>query len=279
MKAKPNTEKIFLVLGINGKTGSRVAKRLLENGYKVRSGSRSAEIPFDWEDRETWKSVVKDIDAVYVSFQPDLAMPGGVEIISAFSKVAVEQGVKKLVLLSGRGEPEAQECEDAVINSGADWTIVRASWFFQNFSEGNFLDPVLSGNVALPAGYIREPFIDTDDIADVAFAALTDDKHNGQIYEVTGPELLTFKEAVEAITLATRRVITYQQITIEDYKALLREYDLPEAIINLIDYLFTEVLDGRNENITDGVEKALGRKPKSFSEFANESAATGIWNV
>lgn len=277
MSAKQNTEKTFLVLGANGKTGSRVVKQLIEKNYNVRIGSRSAETPFDWEDPSTWKPVLKDVDAVYITFQPDLAMPGGVEIISSFSNMAVASGVKKLVLLSGRGEPEAQECEEAVIDSGADWTIVRASWFCQNFSEGNFLEPILAGYVALPAGNVREPFIDTDDIADVVTASLTDDKHNSQIYEVTGPRLLTFKEAVTEIAIAMGKTIHYEEISIDDYKAFLVEYNVPDVIINLITYLFTEVLDGRNESITDGVERALGRKPRDFSEYTNKTAESGIW--
>lgn len=277
MNAKQNTEKTFLVLGANGKTGSRVVKQLIEKNYNVRIGSRSAEIPFIWEDSSTWKPVLKDVDAVYITFQPDLAMPGGIEIISSFSNIAVASGVKKLVLLSGRGEPEAQECEEAVIDSGADWTIVRASWFCQNFSEGNFLEPILAGYVALPAGNVREPFIDTDDIADVVTASLTDDKHNSHIYEVTGPRLLTFKEAVTEIAIATGKTIHYEKISIDDYKASLVEYNVPDVIINLITYLFTEVLDGRNESITDGVERALGKKPRYFSEYANKTAESGIW--
>lgn len=279
MSAKQNTEKTFLVLGSNGKTGSRIVKQLLEKKYKVRIGSRSAEISFDWEDVSTWKPVLKDVDTVYITFQPDLALPGSVETISSFSKMAVASGVKKFVLLSGRGEPEAQECEEAVIHSGADWTIVRASWFCQNFSEGNFLEPILAGYVALPAGNVREPFIDTDDIADVVSAALTDDKHNGQIYEVTGPRLLTFKEAVIEIAAAAGKTIHYEEISIDHYKAALAEYNVPNVIINLITYLFTEVLDGRNESITDGVERALGRKPRDFSEYAKRAAESGVWNT
>ncbi|RWX00416.1 NmrA family NAD(P)-binding protein [Flavobacterium cerinum] len=279
MSAKQNTEKTFLVLGSNGKTGSRVVKQLLEKKYKVRIGSRSAEISFDWEDVSTWKPVLKDVDTVYITFQPDLALPGSVETIASFSKIAVASGVKKLVLLSGRGEPEAQECEQAVIRSGADWTIVRASWFCQNFSEGNFLEPIIAGYVALPAGNVREPFIDTDDIADVVSAALTDDKHNGHIYEVTGPRLLTFKEAVIEIAAASGKTIHYEEISIDHYKATLAEYNVPNVIINLITYLFTEVLDGRNESITDGVERALARKPRDFSEYAKRATESGVWNT
>lgn len=274
---KENGKMKILVLGGTGKTGSRVARRLQEKGLSVKIGSRSAQLRFDWEDDSTWMPSLQKIDAVYISFQPDLAVAGTVDKIRLLTNMAVESGAKTLVLLSGRGEVEAEQCEQVVANAGIAWTIVRASWFNQNFNEGNFLEPVLAGYVALPAGEVGEPFIDTDDIADVAVAALTDDKHNGQIYEVTGPRLLTFKEAIDEIAGATGRPIQYEEISMNAYSSSLSAYGVPSDFISLITYLFTEVLDGRNAYITDGVERALGRKPTDFREYAKKAAATGIW--
>jgi uncharacterized protein YbjT (DUF2867 family) len=271
-----NKNKI-LVLGSTGKTGSRIVQRLTHLNWPMRHGSRSANPPFDWENSSTWKNAVTGIDSVYISFQPDLAMPGAVEIIRQFTQVAVGQGVKKLVLLSGRGEPEAQQCEDVVIQAGVAWTIVRASWFNQNFSEGNFLEPILAGHVALPAGDVGEPFIDVDDIADVAVAALTQDGHDGQLYEVTGPRLLTFEQAINEIAHATKRPVQYEQIPIEAYADGMKELDLPPDLISLITYLFTEVLDGRNSYISDGIERALGRKATDFSDYVKKTLSSGVW--
>ena len=127
--------------------------------------------------------------SVYVSYYPDLAVPGAVETVGAFAEMAVRHGVPRLVLLAGRGEPEAEQAEQAVRDSGAELTIVRSTWFAQNFSEDYMLEYVLSGEVALPAGDTPEPFVDADDIADVAVAALTEDRHVGQLYELTGPRL------------------------------------------------------------------------------------------
>lgn len=267
----------ILVLGATGKTGSRVIQRLDNLSWPVQHGSRSAHPRFDWENDTTWKNAVTDIHAVYISFQPDLAMPGAVRTIKQFAETAVAQGVKKLVLLSGRGEPEAQECEEVIKASGAAWTIVRASWFNQNFSEGNFLDQVQAGHVALPAGTVAEPFVDADDIADVAVAALTQDGHDGQLYEVTGPRLLTFEQAVNEIAEATQRPIQYEQINMEDYTAVMKEVGLPLDLISLISYLFTEVLDGRNAYLADGVERALGRKPTDFSAYVRKTVVSGVW--
>lgn len=271
------TLKTTLVIGGNGKTGSRVAKKLAEMGHPVRIASRSTEPKFDWNDTTTWEPALKDIDSVYITYQPDLAVPGATAAIKNLTRAAAESGVRKLVLLSGRGEREAQEAEDIVISSGLRWTIVRASWFNQNFSEGSFLDAILAGYVELPAGNIAEPFIDADDIADVAVAALTTEGHDGKIYEVTGPRLLTFKEAIDEIAKATGKPVQYQQVSMSAYAATLVEYNLPEDLIWLITYLFSEVLDGRNEKIAHGVEQALGRKPVDFSEYVKKAVAGGAW--
>ena len=275
---KENTEKKILVLGSTGKTGSRVWQRLTERGWPTQNGSRSANPRFDWEDTTTWKPVLQNIDAVYVAFQPDLAVPGAVETIRSFTELAVKSGAKKLVLLSGRGEPEAQDCEQVVMNSGvAEWTIVRASWFSQNFSEGYLLEPIMAGHVALPAGDMGEPFVDVDDIADVAVVALTEKGHNGQVYEVTGPRLLSFKQATAEVAKAIGRPVQYQQIPLNDFTAALAEQKIPKEYIDLLRYLFSEILDGRNANLTDGVQRALGRKPTDFAESIKKAIASGTW--
>ncbi|WP_229312368.1 NAD(P)H-binding protein [Larkinella punicea] len=267
-----------LVLGGTGKTGSRVVQRLTERGWPVRIGSRSATPAFDWLDEATWGPVLQGVGAVYITFQPDLAVPGAVASIQSFVKTAVETGVRKLVLLSGRGEPEAEACEQIVMNAGVDWTILRASWFNQNFSESYLLEPILAGYVTLPVGNVAEPFIDVDDIAEVAVAALTENGHTGQLYELTGPRLLTFKEAVGEIARTTGRSIQYAPVSMSAYAAMLQEYGIPEAFVALLTYLFTEVLDGRNASLADGVERALGRNPTDFAEYVRKTAITGVWN-
>ena len=216
--------------------------------------------------------------AAYVSYYPDVAVPGTAELIQAFAGTAVSAGVRRLVFLSGRGEPEAQRCEEAIRYSDARWTIVRASWFCQNFSEGFLLEPILDGELALPAGDVGEPFVDADDIADVAVAALTDDRHDGEIYEVTGPRLLTFAEAVAAIAAAAGRDIRYVPVSVDDYAAALVAANVPGDVVALTRYLFTEVLDGRNASVQDGVRRALNRPPRDFGDFARDAAATGVWH-
>ena len=264
--------------GGTGKTGRRVAERLVARGVPTRIGSRSSDLPFDWEKEATWAPVLQNVVSVYLTYFPDLAVPAAPDAIRAFSKLAVHNGVKRLVLLSGRGEDEAQRCERLVQESGAEWAIVRASWFSQNFSEAFLLEPLLGGVLALPAGSVTEPFIDADDIADVAVAALTEDGHSGQVYEVTGPRLLTFAQAVEEITKATGRDIRYVQISNQQFASQMAEHGVPEDVIALTTFLFDTVLDGRNSHVTDGVQRALGRPPRDFADYARDAAATGVWH-
>jgi len=266
-----------LVLGGTGKTGRRVVERLQARGMPVRIGSRSGEPPFDWEDEATWVPALRGVNSVYVSYSPDLAVPGAVEVVGSFANLAVTNGVPRLVLLAGRGEAEAEHAEQAVRDSGADLTIVRATWFMQNFSEDYMVEHVLSGEIALPAGDTPEPFVDADDIADVAAAALTDDKHVGQLYELTGPRLLTFADAAREISDATGREVRYAPVSIEEHATVAAEQGVPADVIELLTYLFSEILDGRNAHVTDGVERALGRGPRDFRDFARDAAAAGAW--
>jgi uncharacterized protein YbjT (DUF2867 family) len=283
METKNTQEKkMTLVLGGTGKTGRRVAERLKARGMPTRVGSRSGEPPFDWEDAATWAPALQNVESVYVSYYPDLAIPGAPAAVRAFAELAVQNGVRRLVLLSGRGEEEAQSTEQALREvgegAGVEWTIVRCAWFMQNFDENYLLEPILAGEVVLPSGDVPEPFVDADDIADVAVAALTEDGHAGQLYELTGPRLLTMEEAVGEISRATGREIRFVPVSLEEYEAVLAEADVPPEFLSFLTYLFGEILDGRNASLTDGVWRAVGREPKDFADYARDAAATGIWS-
>lgn len=276
MTAQTQQGKPTLVLGGTGKTGRRVVERLKERGLPVRVGSRSGEPPFDWEDQATWGPALEGVGSVYLTYYPDLAVPGAVEAARSFAELAVRSGVRRQVLLSGRGEPEA---ERAVRDTGADVTILRSTWFMQNFSEDYMLDHVLSGELRLPAGDVPTPFLDVDDIADVAVEALTDDRHVGQLYELTGPRSLTFAEAAAEIAEATGRDLQYVPISLEESAAEAAEHGVPPEVVELLTYLFKEVVDGRNADTTDGVERALGREPRDFADYARAAAASGVWDA
>ncbi len=270
---------ITLVIGATGKTGKRVADRLLQKGQGVRIGSRSSLPSFDWNNEAGWDAALDGVSNIYITYSPDLAMPGAKDAISALVWRAKLNGVKRLVILSGRGEEEAQACEQIVADSGLEWTVVRASWFSQNFSEGAFIDMVLGGAITLPAGDTPEPFVDVDDIADVAVAALSEDGHDGEIYEVTGPRLMTMADIAADLSAATDREIAFVDVPHDAFIEGLTKSGAPNDVVWMLDYLFSTVLDGRNAHLTDGIDRALGRAPKDFADYARDVAATGAWRV
>ncbi len=270
------THRIFLTGG-TGKTGRRVANRLKRQNIDVRIGSRSATPAFDWDDQSNWDTHLAGATAAYITHAPDVALPGALEQVEHFMTNALKHGVKRLVLLSGRGEDAAVKAENSLKASGADWTIVRASWFAQNFSEGLFAPNIAEGTVLFPRDGMLEPFIDADDIADIVTAALTDDRHIGQLYEVTGPRLMTFRQAFAEIAAVTGRPIHYVPVEIDEYLAAVRHAGVPDMYVSLLEILTREVLDGRNANTTDGVERALGRPATDFATFVAKAAAAGAW--
>lgn len=266
-----------LIIGKNGKTGSRVDALLTQAGYQTRAVSRGTAPAFDWDDPSNWLDVMSGCDAAYVCFQPDLAVPAATQAIEKFIHVAKQAGIAHIVLLSGRGEEGAQKAEQILMASGLSWNVVRASWFAQNFSEGFLIEGILNQTVALPAGDIPEPFIDVDDIAEVAVACLTRASLSNQVFEVTGPELLTFKQCVAKISVALARPINYVPITCDEFLEGLKAQGLPSDVLWLMNELFSVVMDGRNSYVCAGVEDALGRSATSFDDYVAKNIERGVW--
>lgn len=269
----------ILVLGGKGKTGRRVAERLTATGQPVRIGSRFGVPPFDWEDPTTWPGTLAGVWSVYITYQPDLAFPGAADRVGAFADMAVANGVRRLVLLSGRNEPEAQRAERLVVDSGAEWTLVRSSFFSQNFSESFFADLVSRREITLPAGYVAEPFVDADDVAEIVAESLTSDRHVDRLYEVTGPRLLTMFDVAAEISEKTGRDVRYVPVTGDEFASILRAEGLPDDVAAGITDLFTQVLDGRGAYLSDGVQQALGRPPRDFADYVRETAGSGAWGA
>jgi uncharacterized protein YbjT (DUF2867 family) len=280
MTQTPHTSspRTTLVVGATGKTGSRVYQRLLAAGLPVRPASRSSATYFDWDDPGSWLSALTDVDAAYITFYPDLALPGAAETVRSFVDMALSRNVNRLVLLSGRGEEGARRAEVLLQESGADWTIVRCGFFSQNFSE-IFADAVRYGTMAMPAGAGADPFLDVDDVADVVVAALADDRHIGQLYELSGPRLLTLYEVAEALSDAIGRPVTHVPLSRKGYAAELVTHGIPTEAADQIADVVADALDGRNAVITDGVERVLGRPARDFVEYARDAAATGVWDL
>ncbi|MGP6088370.1 NAD(P)H-binding protein [Antarctobacter jejuensis] len=270
------SDKPILVIGASGKTGSRVARKLEAKGLPLRRGTRRSATPFDWDAPETWAPALRGTRAAYVTYFPDLAFPGAVDKLESLCETTHDAGVEHLVLLSGRGEHHARLGEQVVRDSGVDFTIVRAAWFAQNFSEGYLRDPILAGVLPMPGGDIAEPIIDIEDIADVAVAALTEDGHKGALYEVTGPRLMTFAEMAADLSQATGREIRHIPITFDDFHANIAQAG-GDFVADVFTAIARETLDGRNARTSDGVMRALGRPPRDFADFAQDAARANAW--
>lgn len=266
----------ILILGATGKTGSRIAARLEAQGHPVRRGSRSAPIPFDWEKPATWSPALAGMRAVYISYYPDVAVPGAVERVSAFIDAAKAAGAARLVLLTGRKERHAERAEAVLQGAGVAHTILRAAWFAQNFSEGALRDAIMAGVLPMPGGDVLEPIVDVEDIADVAVAALTEDGHDGEVYEITGPRLMGFAQMAEALSAASGRPVAHAPLSLEEFHDALVPLQ-GEMLAEVVTGIARETLDGRNAHLADGVERALGRAPRDFADFAAAAARAGAW--
>ncbi len=271
------THSLTVVVGGNGKTGRRVVERLTAMGRPVRPVSRSTPVSFDWEDHTTWPAALDGATSAYITYQPDLAAPGSIDAITAFGKAAEQAGLERLVLLSGRGEPDAQACERILLDGPIPTTVLRCSFFAQNFSEHFLQGPVLDGVIALPAGDVLEPVVDADDVADVAVLALTTDGHTGEVYELTGPTLLSFHEMAAALSAAIGNEVVYLPVSVDAYATEAIAAGVPADEADMLASLFAHIFAGHNATLADGVQRALGRPARSFAAFAADAADAGAW--
>lgn len=261
----------ILIIGAGGQTGRKVSQKLDSLGIPHKKVSRTSSFKFDWNDEDTWKGALYGTSALYLNYFPNPALPPAIKHIYKICNLAKELNVKHITLLSERGNEVAKLCESIVINSVESSTIVRASQFYQNFTEGFFNYCIENCTFALPVANIKEPFIDIDDIADVVVASLTDERHKNMIYEVTGPELLSFSDVANKFSEVLGKNIKFTQVSLGEFSLTLNRLGLAQEIIQMFRYLFTVTLDGRNESLSNGVELALNRLPKTFDDFIHQN--------
>jgi uncharacterized protein YbjT (DUF2867 family) len=274
----------MLILGGKGKTGRRVVAQLEAAGVPVRPASRSSERRFDWYDESTWPGIVAGVHTAYLA--PPVG-PTGLAQACRFVKQAADEGLRRVVLLSGRGvgSPGREfavyesglDLEHALKDSGADWTIVRPAWFMQNFSEDFLREYVMAGEIRLSAGTGAEAWIDTDDVGDVMAAALLDERHTGQTYSLSGPRTLTMAEVAGELTTATGRPIRYVDLEPDEHVAELTGFGLTQEDAEAVRDLFAVIRNHRSEYVSNGVEEVLGRAPRDFTDWARSTAQAGAW--
>lgn len=278
MNNNPTPTAPILVTGGTGKTGRRVTDLLRRAGQPVRVAARSTDPALDWTDQATWPAVLADVEVAYLCYSPDLSFPGAADVMGAFARNAVDAGVRRAVLLSGRGEPLAQDAEAAVAATGIDLTVLRSSFLAQNFSEDFLVEGVRHGRVSLPtSGRFGEGIIDADDVAEAVVSVLLDDIPGQRTFELSGPRLLDFEEVVSIISGAAGHPVVFDAVTPDAYLAELEGAGLPAPLAALYTELFVSFLDGRNATLTDGVQQLLGRQPRDFADVVQQAAGTGVW--
>jgi uncharacterized protein YbjT (DUF2867 family) len=161
-----------------------------------------------------------------------------------------------------------------VRDSGLDWTILRPCWFAQNFTEAfPRLTIEASSVVVAPSGNGRIPFVDAEDIAAVGVAALTDNRHSGKVYELSGPEAMTFADAAAELSKMAGRTIRHVDPGLNAWQAELITTGVPGEYAALLTDVMVAIRDGGEEYVTDGVQRAIGRSPASFATWAAREAA------
>lgn len=268
-----------LVTGVRGKTGVPLAELLAARPEIELLGGSSdpatvtvggvRPTAFSWDDPSGWAAASDGVDAVYV-VRPDRA--DAPELIGAL--LAQVSPSTHVVLLSEQDAdyvgPEgwAMRAERAVRESGRPWTVLRPSWFMQVFTDPRFYGGRVAETGELPfsSGGSTVAWIDTRDIAAVAERALLDEQHDGQVYELSGPEALTLSRTAELLAQATGRPVVHRETTVED------ELDGTEGFIrDLTALTFERVHAGSYSVVTDTVERVTGRPAGSLREFLDAS--------
>ncbi|MEU8824919.1 NAD(P)H-binding protein [Streptomyces sp. NPDC048636] len=270
-----------LVLGGTGKTGSRVATALRRRDLSPAVASRRGPVRFDWADRSTWEPALAGNEAVYVV---DSQGPDASAEVGDFAAAAARARVRRLVLLSGRPYGEIAgdgwlATEKAIQASSLDWTILRPTWFAQNFTElPEFFGTLWSGagELRMPTGEGRDAFIDLEDLADVAATALTEEGHAGRTYVLSGARSLSLGQAVAEIAEASGRPLRFVPVTEDAYRAELIAAGHPDPFVDGLIELFRHIREERGAEPVDGVREVLGRAPRDFTDYVTRTDFSAV---
>lgn len=269
--------------GATGKAGKRVVAALTAAGVPVRAASRHPGEPsgsvtpvrFDWYDESTWTPAVGDAAAVFLK-----GLDSDDDAAAIMTRFLAASSVSRVVLMSAVGvdrTPEAaprRAVELAVERSGKSWTILRPSWFLQNFDEDEwvFARALRERNeLYAGSGESRVGFTDTRDLADAAVAVLTEDGHEGRGYTITGPDQLTFGEMAQLLAEVSGRPIRHVDATPSEHRAHFAKSGRPEAWVNHMLHLFELVRAGVFSPVTADFERLTGKKPRTPRQYAEEN--------
>jgi uncharacterized protein YbjT (DUF2867 family) len=284
----------ILVTGASGNIGSEIVKQLLgvgpavsikaavhsrQNVKKVKDGDRVKVIPIDYNESDTLREALKDVDKLFlltpdVPNAPDLASNAVTEAKKAGIRHIVKQSVMGANLEADVGTMRLhRQVEEIIEQSGIPFTFLRPNEFMQNFI--NFHSPSIKGNNAfyIPLEDAKVSLVDVRDIAAVAVKSLIDeDKHKNKTYLITGPEALTYHQVAEVLSNATGRKINYVNISDEEARTAMKEIGMSNWLINTVSELSDYFRKGKASEVSSAVEEVTGRKPISFSQFARDHA-------
>jgi uncharacterized protein YbjT (DUF2867 family) len=280
--------KTILVTGLRGKTGRQVAAALLRRkGVVVRGAARSIEglhIPgvslsrFDWQEPASWSAALADVEAIYL-LRPKTTNPAN-SIAEILRFAGSLQRVVFLSEIDGGNRPDdtdERKAERTVMSSPIPWTILRPNWFMQNFTEPSFYLEALrdAGELKVPTGGQATTFVDTRDIADVAAAALLDDGHAERCYTLTGPQAITWADAVRLIGKAAGHTFRYVDPPLEEHLATLASKGTATSTVDYLGRVYGCIRDGRTSIVSGDVQQVTGHPARSFSAFVEENRK--IW--
>jgi uncharacterized protein YbjT (DUF2867 family) len=260
----------FLIIGGTGKVGSRVSKYLSSAGHVARVASRTGgDIRFDWRDPASYRPAVIGVDGIFV-VGPGSATDWSASLTELLASASAV-GVRHVVLLSARGveflpDGAVARAENALTAGPIPWTILRPSHFAQNFTEAMFV-PV-DGAVIAAVGDGAEPFVDVDDIAQVAATVFDTDGWKNETVDISGPEALGFDEAVTILSTHAKRSLRFEDESDDDHIARLRSANTPEGYIEWRMAMLGGIRRGEDSYVSDGVRRVLGRPATSFGEWA-----------
>jgi uncharacterized protein YbjT (DUF2867 family) len=264
----------FLVIGGTGKVGRRLSRVLRAQGHDPRIASRSGgDVRFDWHDPATYDAATRGADGAFVVGPGSATDWSG--LLTAFLAAAAANGVRRAVLLSARGveflpDGAVGRAEAALRRGPVPWTILRPAHFSQNFTEAMFVPA--DGVVTAPVGDGAEPFIDVEDIAEVAAAVLAADAWAGATIELSGPAALSFAGAVAVLGRAAGHPVRYQAEDRAAHVARLRAAGTPEGYITWRMAMLDGIRTGADAYLSDGVRQVLGRPATDFASWAAREA-------
>lgn len=265
-----------LITGGTGKTGRRLATRLLAQNVRFRIAARHPQVgdPFDWSVRESWPAALDGVSSVYLVPPPS----GDVAAMIDFIRLATDQGVRRFVLLSASllpaGGPGAGQVHAWLRDNAAEWVVLRPSWFMQNFSEGLHRATIMAEDRIYSATADgRVAFISADDIAAVACVAITGADALNTDLILTGPAAITYDEAAAFISEALGREVVHNRISAEALAARYRERGMPAATAQILAGMDTMIAAGAEDRITPNVAAVTGVAPEPFVHFCQTSAS------